>query len=313
MRQRDLGNTGLKVSELSLGTWGLSGDGYGTVAESDQDAVIERALATGITLFETADSYAEGKMEARLGQRLPKEGVLVATKLGTEGEGGSRRKDFGAEHLKASAERSRERLAREAIDIVLLHNPSPRTVARGEATGALAELVSSGVARAWGVSAGSVEVAAAAVTAGAPVIEVPYNAYHPRVLDRIAADVTEKKVGILGHSVLAYGLLCGAWPMTKEFPPADHRSERWTTDELKRRIMQLNAMRPSVTGSASSLRAVALRYVLSNKLVSSAVLGPRKVAQLDQLVRDAGKERRYLPEGGREALENRLRNLGVRP
>ena len=70
MRRRPLGNTGMKVTELCLGTWGLSGDGYGPVNEAEQDRVIDRARALGIRLFETADSYAHGAMERRLGERL---------------------------------------------------------------------------------------------------------------------------------------------------------------------------------------------------------------------------------------------------
>ena len=69
MRRRPLGKTGLSVTELSLGTWGLSGDGYGPVAESEQDKVIDRARALGVNLFETADGYAGGAMERRLGER----------------------------------------------------------------------------------------------------------------------------------------------------------------------------------------------------------------------------------------------------
>jgi aryl-alcohol dehydrogenase-like predicted oxidoreductase len=314
MRHRELGSTGMKVCELALGTGGLSGEGYGDVAEGEQDALIDRALATGISLFETADTYASGKMESRLGRRLPKEGsVFVATKIGTAADGTLLRRDFGRTHLREAALRSRERLDRECIDVLLLHNPSAATVKRGEATAALAELVSEGVARAWGVSSGTADVSAEAVTAGAQVVEVAYNAFHTRDYLRIAPDVKDKKVGILARSVLAYGLLCGGWPTTKEFPLDDHRSERWSGDELKRRIMQLNALRPSVSGGISGLRAVALRYVLSDESVSSAVLGPRKSTQLDQLVRDAGKDRRYLPEGGREMLEQRVRNLGVKP
>ena len=61
MEKRDLGATGIKVGALALGTWGLSGEGYGPVAEKEQDAVIERAVAFGVTLFETADSYAAGR------------------------------------------------------------------------------------------------------------------------------------------------------------------------------------------------------------------------------------------------------------
>ena len=311
MRKRKLGATGLEVSELALGTWGLSGEGYGPVEEAEQDAVIDRALALGVTLFETADSYAGGEMERRLGRRLPKgDAVLVATKLGTDSESQPPRKNFEPGWLRTAAERSRERLGREQLDIVLLHNPSAETLERGPACLEMERLCATGVARTWGVSVGTPEAAIAAVARNAPVIELAHNAFHRRDLEPIAQDVREKNVGILARSVLAYGLLCGAWPSSKTFDKGDHRADRWSDDELKRRVVQLNALRPSALGSINSLRAVALRYVLSEPVVSSAVLGPRKTAQLDQLLRDAGKAP-YLPDGGREALENRLRVVGV--
>jgi len=311
MRKRKLGATGLEVSELSLGTWGLSGGGYGPVEEAEQDAVIDRALALGVTLFETADTYAGGEMERRLGRRLPKgDDVLVATKIGTDTGTNPGRKNFDPAWLRAAAERSRERLGRDKIDILLLHNPSAPTLARGAACLAMEQLCAFGVARTWGVSVGTPEAASEALARNAPVIELAYNAFHRRDLEAIAQDVREKNVGILARSVLGYGLLCGAWPTNKSFDKGDHRAERWSDDELKRRIVQLNALRPSALGSINSLRAVALRYVLSDSSVSSAVLGPRKTAQLDQLLRDAGKAP-YLPEGGRDALENRLRVVGV--
>jgi aryl-alcohol dehydrogenase-like predicted oxidoreductase len=314
MRTRDLGTTGLRVSELALGTWGLSGEGYGKVEESEQDAVIDRALAVGITLFDTADTYADGEMEKRLGRRLPKgPEVSVVTKVGTSSQGTLIKKDFSPQNLRISTERSLERLGRDRIDVLLLHNPAPRTLSRGEAVATMKEMVELGLAHTWGVSSGSAECATEAVSAGAPVIELAYNVFHWRQLIAILDQVREKKIGILARSVLAYGLLCGNWPTNKEFPPDDHRSERWSSDELKRRIVQLNALRPSVYGGIQSLRSVALRFVLSNPLVSSAVLGPRKGAQLDQLVRDAGKERRLFPEGGLESLENRVRGIGIQP
>lgn len=311
MRKRMLGATGLEVSELSLGTWGLSGDGYGPVEEAEQDAVIDRALALGITLFETADSYADGEMEKRLGRRLAgKQGTLVATKLGTDTKSNPPQKTFSSAWLKEAAERARDRLARNFIDIVLLHNPSPDTLKRGEATKALAELCESGVAVTWGVSVGTPDAAIEAVSAGAPVIELAHNAFHRRDLEPIVQDVREKNIGVLARSVLAYGLLCGSWPTNQQFDSGDHRRDRWSEHELKRRIVQLNALRPSALGNIPSIRSVALRYVLSEPLVSSAVLGPRKTAQLDQLLREAGKAP-YFPDGGRDALENRLRVVGV--
>ncbi|HEY2404554.1 MAG TPA: aldo/keto reductase [Polyangiaceae bacterium] len=312
MRKRPLGNTGISPSELALGTWGLSGDAYGPVPELEQDAVIERAFALGITLFDTADSYGKGAMEQRLGRHLGKEPrASFATKIGTDRARVPARKCFTVAFLRESLARSRERLARDVIDIVLLHNPSLQALEKGDAPAWLSEQQRAGKIRAWGVSVGSLETGRAAVERGAQILELVHNAFHTRELSEIATEIRDKNVGILARSVLAHGLLCGQWPMTKEFPSGDHRAERWTRDDLRRRLNHLNALRPCVTGSVTSLRAAALRYVLNNELVGSAVLGPRSAVQLDQLVRDAGKEPPYLSPEAQSALERRLVSVGA--
>ena len=313
MRKRPLGSTGLSVSELGLGTWGLSGDGYAPLPEADQDAVIERALALGVTLFDTADSYGKGAMEKRLGERLEKHpDALIVTKLGTDREASPSRKSFAAAFIRESFERSRERIKREVLDVVLLHNPSERTLERGEATGVLQELKEAGSIRAWGASVEGVDAARAAIKQGAKVLELAYNVFHSRGLRQLSAEIRGQEIGILARSVLAHGLLCGQWQIDKEFARTDHRSERWTSEDLKRRISQLNAIRPCVNGSTvTSLRCAAVRFALSSDVVSSAVLGPRSALQLDQLLRDAGREPPYLTPEALEALFMRLDNVKV--
>jgi len=310
MEQRALGRTGISVSELGLGTWGLSGDGYSPLPEADQDAVIERALALGVTLFDTADSYGKGAMEARLGERLAghPEAVIV-TKLGTDREMSPARKSFKPEFIRESFERSRERLKRDVIDVVLLHNPSESTLARGEAGAVLQELQNAGRIRAWGASVEGMDSARMAIHQGVQVLELAYNSFHSRTLQYLDGEIRNHGTAILARSVLAHGLLAGQWPFDKEFARNDHRSERWTSDDLRRRISQLNAIRPCVNGSTvTSLRSAALRYVLSNNLVSCAVLGPRNPLQLDQLIREAGQHP-YLSPEALEALQIRLDNV----
>jgi aryl-alcohol dehydrogenase-like predicted oxidoreductase len=312
MRHRPLGSTGLEVSELALGTWGLSGDGYGPVNEADQDRVIERARILGITLFETADSYAQGAMERRLGRLVGGDPTVhVVTKLGTDLLAVPARKRFEGEFVGEALARSAERLGRSRLDVVLLHNPSVAAVERGAATERLAEAESAGRIGAWGVSAGSVAVAEAAIAKGARVVSLAHNALWSKDLRELGPAISRQNVGVLAHSVLAYGLLAGLWASDKQFGPDDHRAERWTADDLRRRIGQLHALKPLVGGPVLSLRAAALRYVLSSSLVSSAVIGPRSTLQLDQLVREAGKGPPYLPAGELRALESRLRELGV--
>jgi len=310
MEQRALGTTGISVSELGLGTWGLSGDGYSPLPEAEQDAVIERALALGVTLFDTADSYGKGAMEARLGERLAAHPqAVVVTKLGTDREASPVRKCFKPEFIRESFERSRERLKRDVIDVVLLHNPSESTLARGEAGAVLQELQNAGQIRAWGASVEGLDAARIAMHQGIRVLELAYNAFHSRTMQQLDVEIRNANIAILARSVLAHGLLCGQWPFDKEFARNDHRSERWTTDDLKRRISQLNAIRPCVNGSTvTSLRAAALRYVLSNNAVSCAVLGPRSGIQLDQLVREAGHHP-YLSPEALDSLQIRLDNL----
>ena len=311
MQKRLLGSTGISVSELGLGTWGLSGDGYSPLPEAEQDGVIERALALGVTLFDTADSYGKGAMETRLGERLAAhpEAVIV-TKLGTDREAVPPRKSFEPKFIRESFERSRERLKRDVIDIVLLHNPSMTTLGRGEAAGVLQELKDAGSIRAWGASVETIDVARLAIHQGTKVLELAHNAFHNRTLRTLESEIRNQEVAILARSVLAHGLLCGQWPYDKQFASTDHRSERWTSDDLKRRIMQLNAIRPCVNGSTvTSLRAAALRYVLASDVVSCAVLGPRNAIQLDQLIREAGQHQPYLSPEAMEALHIRLDNL----
>jgi aryl-alcohol dehydrogenase-like predicted oxidoreductase len=313
MRLRTLGKTGIEIPELCLGTWGLSGDGYGPVDEAEQDQVIERALALGITAFDTADAYANGSMESRLGRLLEAQpSAIVITKVGTDRSATPPVKRFDAEHLRAAAHKSKERLKRR-IDVLLLHNPSKVALVKPHVAETLNALVDDGTIRTWGASVGDANLGKLAIEQGAQVLELAYSAFHPQDLEGVVPLAREKQVGLLGRSVLAHGLLVGQWPNTKQFPTGDHRRDRWTNDDFIKRISQLSALRPSVWGDVTSMRAAALRYALAQTALSSVVIGPRSAVQLDQLVRDAGKEPPYLTEDVKRALENRLANVGVRP
>lgn len=311
MRKRALGKTGLQVSELALGTWGLSGDAYGPVVETEVDRVIDRALAVGVTLFDTADAYGRGEMERRLGKRLQGAGTTyVVTKIGTDLETSPPVKRFDPQHLWTAFERSQERLGRDVVDGVLLHNPPIKALRSPEPTAFLKDLKKQGKIRFWGVSAGSADVARSAIREEADVVELAYNVFLSGDLHEVAGDVSESGAGVLARSVLAHGLLAGQWSAEREFYPGDHRAERWTASELRTRVRQLDALRPLVSGAVTSVRAAALRFVLSNQLVSSAVLGPRSVNQLEQLVREAGMPP-YLRDTALAELSVRLKKLGV--
>jgi len=301
------------VSELTLGTWGLSGDAYGPVTDQEQERIILRARALDIIGFETADVYAAGAMESRLGNLLGSDPeVLFVTKVGTDRAAQPPRKRFDPTWLRERIEASAVRLKRGTIDLVLLHNPSVQILQRGEASELMRRLCENGLLRSWGVSAGSADVAAAALDEKAPSVQLAFNCFWASDFKRIVERVSENKTCILARSVLAHGLLCGFWPGDKVFSESDHRSRRWTPDELKRRLHQLDALRPLVRDDVTSLRSVSLRWVLQHAEVATAVIGPRSVQQLDQLVRDMGNGPPYLPEESLIGLEMRLQDLGAR-
>lgn len=298
------------VSQLALGTWGLSGDGYGPVSDAVQDEVIHRARAYGITVYETADVYGRGAMEQRLGRLLGADtDVIFVTKIGTDLGAMPQRKRFEPSYLREACARSSERLARTKIDVLLLHNPAEQTLRTDEVSGVLEDLKREGKIGAWGVSAGSVAVARAALVHGAEVLELAYNCFSTSDLDNLA--LTPGKVAVLARSVLAHGMLCGQWSETKVFAPGDHRVERWTSEQLRGRLKQLSALSSIIGGEVSSLRAAALRFVLANPVVSSAVIGPRNRVQLDQLVRDAGQGPEYLPPSSLTRLRDQLVRVGA--
>ncbi len=310
MRTRPLGKTGLSVSELSLGTWGLSGDGYGPVSTDEARDVIVRARAMGIDTFETASSYARGGMERLLGDALAGDtSALVITKLGTDLDARPPQKRFDHEYLGRALAESRERLG-QLRTVALLHNPSAAALRSG-AIDALRSATERGEIQSWGVSAGSLEVAQAALDLGAPILSFSYNVLQVQPLRSLERRLTESGTGVLAHSVLAYGLLAGRWPPSKQFRYGDHRATRWPEGTLGQRIRLLDAVRPLVSGDVVTMRSAAVRFVLSNEVIASVILGPHTGPQLDQLVREASTEPPYLSAAKLDALEKRLQNLEV--
>ncbi len=312
LRQRSFGAPPLFVSELALGTWGLSGEAYGPVADDAADATIKRALELGVTTFDTSDAYGKGATEERLGRLLEAHvaTTYVLTRHGVDRAHEPARKRFDPEYLRAALDRSRERLRRECVDLYFLHNPSAETLAGEELRAFLRGLKDEGKVRAWGVAVGDASAARAALEAGAQAISIAYNAFFSNDLHAVADLVAEKKAGVFAHSVLGYGLLAGLWAAGKTFAEGDHRRDRWSGRDMRARLHHLGAMRSLLGGEVLTMRAAALRYVLSNERVSAAILGPRSVTQLEQLVREAGAPP-YLDAERLGRLPQRLREVGL--
>jgi aryl-alcohol dehydrogenase-like predicted oxidoreductase len=252
-------------------------------------------------------------MERKLGARLPEAGTVVVTKIGTSWTDKPTRKRFDVEYLKQALDASAERLGRKRLDVVLLHNPSKETVREGKASEFLQSRVESGALGAWGMSVGNANIGVEALgaTIKPQVIEMAYNAFFASDVATMDSILHLTKVGLLARSVLAHGLLSGHWSKDIQFDEGDHRRDRWTPQQLRRRLSQLQVFNTLNRTNTPSLRAAAVNWVLSNVYVSSAVLGPRSVIQLDQLLREVRHEPPYFDPIERNRLTQRLADMNV--
>jgi aryl-alcohol dehydrogenase-like predicted oxidoreductase len=225
MDSRTLGRTGRTVSVVGLGTWQLGAD-WGDVSEADARAVLDAAVEEGVTFFDTADVYGDGRSETIIGGYLadhPDAGVTVATKMG-------RRVDqvpesFVLENFRSWTERSRRNLGVDTLDLVQLHCPPTALFTDDEFYDALDTLVDEGTVAAYGVSVERVDEALAAIAhPHVATVQIIANAFRLKPIDEVFPVAAEAGVGIIVRVPLASGLLSGKYDASTTFAADDHRS-----------------------------------------------------------------------------------------
>ena len=164
MEQHELGRTGRQVSVVGLGTWQLGAD-WGEVSESDARAVLETAAEEGVTFYDTADVYGDGRSEQFVGRFLADHadaGFTVATKMGRREE--QLPENYNPANFRAWIDRSRSNLGVDRVDLVQLHCPPSATIDDDATYDALDALVEDGSIAAYGVSVETVDQALSAMT-----------------------------------------------------------------------------------------------------------------------------------------------------
>ncbi|MCX6398331.1 MAG: aldo/keto reductase [Propionibacteriales bacterium] len=225
MEQRTFGRLGRAASVVGLGTWQLGAD-WGDVSETDARAVLEESAAAGVTFYDTADVYGDGRSEKVVGRFLaahPDAGLTVATKMGRRME--QVPGNYTAENFRAWLDRSRANLGVDRIDLVQLHCPPSEVIDDDATYDALDALVADGVIAAYGVS---VETCAQALSAiarpGVASVQIILNAFRLKPLDEVLPAAAAAGVGVIARVPLASGLLSGRYDATTVFAADDHRT-----------------------------------------------------------------------------------------
>jgi len=225
VEQRPLGNTGRQVSVVGLGTWQLGAD-WGEVSEPTAREVLETSAAEGVTFFDTADVYGDGRSEQILGRFLadhPDEGFTVATKMGRRAA--QLPENYVGANFRTWVDRSRANLGVDQLHLVQLHCPPAEVIDSDATYDALDALVDDGSIAAYGVS---VETATQALSAIArphvASVQLILNAFRLKPLDEVLPAASKAGVSIIARVPLASGLLSGGYDATTTFAANDHRN-----------------------------------------------------------------------------------------
>ena len=228
MEQRILGRTGRTVSVIGLGTWQLGAD-WGDVTESQAREVLDASLRAGVTFFDTADVYGDGRSESIIGgwraglSDADRDAITVATKMGRRAE--LLPENYTAANFRAWIDRSRANLRMDTLDLVQLHCPPEAVYHLDASYDALDALVESGAIAAYGVSVETTEQALTAIARPhVATVQIILNAFRLKPLDEVLPAAQDAGVGIIARVPLASGLLTGRYGHDTAFAANDHRT-----------------------------------------------------------------------------------------
>jgi aryl-alcohol dehydrogenase-like predicted oxidoreductase len=297
MQYKTLGNTGLLVSKLCLGTMTFSGSegiwkAIGNVDQAGADALIKASIEAGINFIDTADVYAEGESEKTLGQslknlKIARKDVVLATKV--YGRTGPGKNDVGASrgHIIDAVEASLQRLQTDHIDLYQVHGNDVVTPIE-ETLRALDTLVNQGKVRYIGVSnwqAWKIEKALSISQFKGLARFDSLQAYYSiagRDLERDLVPLLEaEKTGLLVWSPLAGGLLSGKFSRENQRPNGARRSEfDFPIVDKERTWKILDVIAPIAKAHGCSAARVSLAWLLAKPVVTSVIIGAKRVEQL---------------------------------
>ena len=285
---RSLGRNGPDVSGVGFGAWQIGAD-WGQVDDDTALATLRAAADAGVTFFDTADVYGDGRSERLVGRLLAERPRLtVATKMGRRAPLDVA--EYTPEHFAAWTDRSRENLGVERLDLVQLHCPPTDVYYHPEVFAALDELVAEGRIARYGASVERVEEGLKAIEEpGLSTIQIIFNPFRQRPAERFLDEAARRGVGVIVRVPLASGLLSGKYTRDTTFGKDDHRTfnregaafdvgETFAGVPFEVGLDAVEELRPLVPGDAT-LAQFALRWILMHPAVSTVIPGARSPEQ----------------------------------
>ncbi|MPZ71567.1 MAG: aldo/keto reductase [Actinobacteria bacterium] len=293
MNYRELGKTGLKISEVGYGAWGIGGSMWIGAQDDESLAALNRAFDLGVNFVDTALGYGDGHSEQVVGRAVaarPEE-IYVATKVPPKNglwpapKGIDPEEAFPADHVRKCVQMSLKNLGTETIDVLQFHVWQDEWIGQGTWLEAVESFKKDGKIRFFGVSINDHQASSAVALVETGLIDsvqVIYNIFDQSPEDELFAACEKAQVGVIARVPYDEGSLTGRITPDTEFPEGDFRNTYFQGDRKKQVYERAQAIASDLDITLEELPELALRFVLSNPAVSTVIPGMRSLRNVDR-------------------------------
>jgi aryl-alcohol dehydrogenase-like predicted oxidoreductase len=307
MEYRALGDTGLQVSAVGFGVWTVSTTMWGITDDAVGIDLLTRAFDLGITFFDTADVYGDGKGETIIADALSshRDEIIIATKFGYDFYGfpgiqpGQRERphDWSPEFVRRACEHSLRRLNTDRIDLYQLHNPRMDALQRDDLFAELEALKSEGKILSYGAALGpalkadrQVEEGMYCVTERRAPVQIIYNLLEQVLGESLCPAAAMYDVPVLVRVPHASGVLEGTYTEETTFSANDHRSHRVTTDAMRKQwlldgIKKLEKLRFAAEDAGRTPGQMAIQWLLAQPAITGIFPNIYDARQMEEFVK----------------------------
>jgi aryl-alcohol dehydrogenase-like predicted oxidoreductase len=295
MNYRTLGKTGLKVSEIGYGAWGIGKSMWIGAQDDESLKALNRSIELGLNFIDTALGYGDGHSEQLVGQvvREHRQPVYVATKIPPKNmkwpapSGVAAIDAFPSDHIISCTEMSLRNLGLDTIDVQQFHVWSDEWVGHGDWAEGIAKLKEQGKIRYFGVSINDYQPANAIKlieTGLVDTVQVIYNIFDQSPEDNLFEACQKHNVGVIVRVPLDEGGLTGNITPESKFDESDFRSNYFRGDRKTEVFNHVQAIAKDLGIGTEAMAETALRYILSHPAVSTVIPGMRSIRNVERNV-----------------------------
>jgi aryl-alcohol dehydrogenase-like predicted oxidoreductase len=293
LNYRTLGKTGLSVSEIGYGAWGIGKSSWIGASDDESIKALNRSIELGLNFIDTALGYGEGHSEKLVGQvvREHSDKIYVATKIPPKNfqwparTGVPAKETFPADHVIKCTEQSLSNLGLDTIDVQQFHVWSDEWVGQGDWTEGIRKLKEQGKIRYFGVSINDNQPANAIKlieTGLVDTVQVIYNIFEQSPEDELLAACQKHNIGVIVRVALDEGGLTGTITPDSQFEAGDFREGYFKGDRKQEVFDRVNRITSDLGIANDQMAETALRYVLSHPAVSTVIPGMRSVRNVER-------------------------------